>query len=295
MWLIYHCHLVLKYHRHCLWLASQAHDKGYCRLNRPNKKGFQHVATLSFPAVNLCIAWIGIFESKEESDAVPSDPTSKEAAEFLATCKHQTLIALKEAIGADKILYGEPWIASNDPRYEANPDWDWYKEDSPITFFQDDSRNAYKGPVFELNDKKKDRGWAGGKFDERTTVMKGLSSQLNDDKTPLSGITYLDIHDNFALADQFGTKNFDGRFGVDEDRYKIATTLLYTTLGPLVTHGGTEMMRSKGFAPLREEKRVTKAGFSAYMHGKRDTYNHRIANQFVWENVGNGRFERLCS
>ena len=60
----------------------------------------------------------------------------------------QTLKALKEAIGKDKIVYGEAWIASNDPNYEANPDWDWYKEDSPITFFQDDTRNAFKGPVF---------------------------------------------------------------------------------------------------------------------------------------------------
>lgn len=198
----------------------------------------------------------------------------------------QTLIALKEAIGEDKILYGEPWIASNDPRYEANPDWDWYKEDSPITFFQDDSRNAYKGPVFELKDKEKDRGWPGGKFDERETVMKGLSAQLKDDKTPLSGISYLDIHDNFALADQFATKDFDGRFGVDEDRYKIATTLLYTTLGPIVTHGGSEMMRSKGHAPLKEVVKTTKAGYKQYFHGKRDTYNHRTANNFIWDNVG---------
>ena len=198
----------------------------------------------------------------------------------------QTLIALKETIGEDKILYGEPWIASNDPRYEANPDWDWYKEDSPITFFQDDSRNAYKGPVFELNDKKKDRGWAGGKFDERETVMKSLSSQLKDDKTPLSGITYLDIHDNFTLADQFAKSGFDGRIGVDENLYKIATTLLYTTLGPLVTHGGSEMMRTKAHAPLKEVVKTTNAGYKQYFHGKRDTYNHRTANNFVWDNVG---------
>ena len=60
----------------------------------------------------------------------------------------QTLIALKEAIGHDKILYGEPWIASNDPRYEANPDWDWYKEDSPITFFQDDFSQCVQRSCF---------------------------------------------------------------------------------------------------------------------------------------------------
>lgn len=198
----------------------------------------------------------------------------------------QTLIALKQAIGEDKIVYGEAWIGSNDPNYEANPDWDWYKEDAPITFFQDDSRNAFKGPVFELNDKAKDRGWAGGNFEERENVMKGLSSKFKDDKTPLSGINYLDIHDNFALADQFATHDFDGRFAVDQDQYKIATTLLYTSLGPIVTHGGSEIMRSKGAAPLKEVVKQTKEGYNIYMHGKRDTYNHRMANQFVWGNVG---------
>ncbi|TKG94975.1 pullulanase [Puteibacter caeruleilacunae] len=197
----------------------------------------------------------------------------------------QSLKALKQAIGDDKIVYGEAWIGSNDPNYENNPDWDWYKGDSPITFFQDDSRNAFKGPVFELKDKDKDRGWPGGKFDERSNVMKGLANKFPEDKTPLSGISYLDIHDNFALADQFG-ENFDGRYKVDQDEYKIATTLLYTTLGPIVTHGGSEMMRSKASAPLKEVVKTTKAGYNVYMHGYRDTYNHRTANLFLWDNVG---------
>jgi pullulanase/glycogen debranching enzyme len=198
----------------------------------------------------------------------------------------QTLSALKSAIGEDKILYGEPWIGSNDPNFENNPDWDWYKEDSPITFFQDDSRNAFKGPVFELNSKEKDRGWAGGKFDERENVMKGLSNTFKEDKTPLSGINYLDIHDNFALADQFGARDFDGRLAVDQEEYKIAATLLYTSLGPIVTHGGSEIMRSKAMAPLMEVVKETNGGIKNYFHGKRDTYNLRAANQFRWEQVG---------
>lgn len=197
----------------------------------------------------------------------------------------QTLTAFWDAIGRDKIVYGEPWIASNDPDYEANPDWDWYKEDSPICYFQDESRSSYKGPVFQLQDPKNDRGWAGGKYSEREGVMRGLTCTCKDDKNPNSGISYLDIHDNFALADQFG-RNFDGRDSVYENEYKIAVTLLYTTLGPIVTHGGSEIMRSKAHAPLREEVRTTKAGYNAYMHGYRDTYNHRTANTFVWEQVG---------
>ncbi len=198
----------------------------------------------------------------------------------------QTLKALKAALGADKIVYGEAWIGSNDPNFEENPDWDWYKEDSPITFFQDESRNAFKGPVFELNTKEADRGWPGGNFAERENVKKGLTCTFADDKTPLSGINYLDIHDNFALADQFGSVDFDGRTAVDQEIYKIAVTLLYTSLGPIVTHGGSEIMRSKAHAPLKEVVKETKAKHKVYMHGYRDTYNHRTANQFIWDNVG---------
>lgn len=197
----------------------------------------------------------------------------------------QSLKALKEAIGHDKILYGEAWIGSNDPDYEDNPDWDWYKNDAPITFFQDDTRNAYKGPVFELNDPQKDRGWPGGNYEDREKVMNGLINKNPDDKTPLSGISYLDIHDNFALADQFGV-DFDGRNRVLSTEYKIAAVLLYTTLGPIVTHGGSEIMRSKAHAPLKEVIKTTLNGYKTYMHGYRDTYNHRKANQFIWEQVG---------
>ena len=198
----------------------------------------------------------------------------------------QTLGILRDEIGYDKILYGEPWIGSNDPDYENNPDWNWYKEDAPITYFQDDSRNAYKGPTFELNNPKTDRGWVGGKFSERPTVMKGLNCTFKEDKTPCSGISYLDIHDNFALADQFGGADFDGRKHVDQREYKIAVTLLYTTLGPIVLHGGSEIMRSKAHAPLKEVVKKIGNEYNIYIHGYRDSYNTREANDYQWEQVG---------
>jgi pullulanase len=196
----------------------------------------------------------------------------------------QTLLNLREALGPDIIIYGEPWIASNDPDYENNPDWDWYKEDAPITFFQDESRNAFKGPTSNPKDKNSDRGYAGGNG-ERENVKNALSAGFRDDKTPLSGINYLDIHDNWALADRFALKNWDGRQGVDEDAYKIATTLLFTSLGPIVLHGGSEFMRSKASAPLVELVKETESG-PIWIHGKRDTYNLARANQFEWGNLG---------
>jgi pullulanase/glycogen debranching enzyme len=198
----------------------------------------------------------------------------------------QTLILLKERLGEDKIIYGEPWIASNDPAFESNPDWDWYKADSPITFFQDDARNAFKGPTSNPVNKAVDRGYAGGDENQRENVKMALSNTFPEDKTTISGINYLDIHDNWALADRFATNDWDGRLGVDGSRIKLAAILLYTSTGPIVLHGGTELLRSKALAPLEEIVKETKEGVKVYMHGKRDSYNLRNANHFIWENVG---------
>jgi len=196
----------------------------------------------------------------------------------------QTLKALRETLGPDIIIYGEPWIASADPDYENNPDWDWYKSDAPFTFFQDDSRNAFKGPTSVPQDKRTDRGYAGGNG-EREAAKKALSAGFPEDKTPLSGINYLDIHDNWALADRFAAQNWDGRFGVDEKAFKTAATLLFTSLGPVVIHGGTEIMRSKGAAPLKSIIKQTRTG-PIYIHGKKDTYNLARANAFLWHQKG---------
>ena len=198
----------------------------------------------------------------------------------------QTLIRLRRELGDDVILYGEPWIDVTDPYIRANPDWDWYKEDSPITFFQDDARNAFKGSPFVLEDKKRDRGYAGGNAAEREAVMRALTNDYPQEaESPNQGINYLDIHDNWALADRFATTGWDGRQGVDEGPYKVAAGLLFTSLGPLVLHGGSEMLRSKGVAPLDEFERETASG-PIHFKGRDDTYNQRRPNQFVWENVG---------
>ena len=204
----------------------------------------------------------------------------------------QTLKMLRENLGPDIIIYGEPWIASNDPAYEANPDWDWYKADAPICYFQDDARNTFKGPVSNPENKKTDRGYAGGNLSLRPNVKKALTSTFPEEKSPLSGIKYLDIHDNWALADQFGEKNWDGRFGVDEKAFKLAATLLFTCSGPIVLHGGTEFMRSKGLAPLVETVEKSPNGSNMHYHGKRDTYNMRICNQFVWDNIGKTKSDK---
>ena len=198
----------------------------------------------------------------------------------------QTLIALKEALGPDILIYGEPWIDVTDPYIRANPDWDWYKEDSPITFFQDEARNAFKGSPFVLENKQTDRGYAGGNADLREEVMKALANDYADESTsPNQGLNYLDIHDNWALADRFAAQNWNGLQGIDEASYRVAAGLLMTSMGPIVIHGGSEIMRSKGLAPVEEWHVETGFG-DIYFKGRDDTYNLRTPNQFVWETVG---------
>ena len=83
----------------------------------------------------------------------------------------QTLLALKAALPADAIVYGEPWIPPSDPEVASNPDWAWYKIDAPITYFQDDARNTFKGPTANPTNKRTDRGFAGGNVLERARAM----------------------------------------------------------------------------------------------------------------------------
>lgn len=198
----------------------------------------------------------------------------------------QTLKALRAAVGDDILIYGEPWIDVTDPYIRSNPDWDWYKEDSPITFFQDEARDAFKGSPFALSDKLRDRGYAGGNFSQREEVMRALQNAYPEESSsPNKGLNYLDIHDNWALADRFAQHDWNGLQGVDEARYRIAAGLLFTSIGPIVLHGGSEIMRSKGIAPEGERSSTHDFG-TIHLKGRDDTYNLRTPNQFVWDNVG---------
>ncbi len=199
----------------------------------------------------------------------------------------QTLRELRRRLGPDIIIYGEPWIGSSDPDYEANPDWDWYKEDAPITYFQDDTRNALCGPPGNPEDKRKDRGYAGGNGN-RKEAMQAIANGFEHEDSPNEGINYLDIHDNWALADRFAERDWNGLLGVEEGPYRIAAAMLLTSLGPVVLHGGSEFMRSKGAAPLVDLVQRTETG-PIYIHGKRDTYNLRKPNLFQWEELGLNR------
>lgn len=207
----------------------------------------------------------------------------------------QTLKALVVALGKDKIIYGEPWIGSDDPDYENNPSWDWYKHDSPITFFQDEFRNAIQGGTDDVYDKYRDRGYAGGNTSFREAVKTALANHYYEEYHPNMGISYLDIHDNWALADRFAVSESNGLNGVEEDRYKIAVTLLLTSVGALVLHGGSEIMRSKGIVERYNTVKQTINDTKIYINGRRDTYNLKTPNLFLWENVGKNQTDGVVS
>ena len=196
----------------------------------------------------------------------------------------QTLLRVKRELPADLIIYGEPWIAPSDPDVAANPEWSWYKEDAPITFFQDDARNAFKGSPFAIDD----RGWAGGNGSARAAVIQALPNHYDEEPRSTDGISYLDIHDNWALADRYASNDdHNGLDGVDMGAMRVAAGLLLTSAGPVVLHGGTEMLRSKGLAP-HEEHAVETASGPIHFKGRDDTYNVRAPNRFLWESLAPG-------
>ena len=196
----------------------------------------------------------------------------------------QTLLKVKRELPADLIIYGEPWIAPSDPDVVANPDWAWYKADAPITFFQDEARNAFKGSPFDVSD----RGWAGGNGSARDAVMQALPNRYDEEPRSTDGISYLDIHDNWALSDRYALNDdHNGLEGVDLGAVRIAAGLLLTSAGPVVIHGGTEMLRSKGLAP-HEEFEVEVAGGPIHFKGRDDTYNLRAPNRFLWYSLAPG-------
>jgi pullulanase/glycogen debranching enzyme len=196
----------------------------------------------------------------------------------------QTLTRAVAELPDDVIVYGEPWIPPSDPRVSAHPDWAWYKADAPITFFQDDARNAFKGSPFDIDEP----GWAGGDGSRRDATMQALPNRYDEEPRSTRGINYLDIHDNWALADRYATNDDkNGLLGVDMGAMRIAAGLLFTSAGPVVINGGTEMLRSKGLAPHAEFTRHI-AGGPIYFKGRDDTYNLRAPNRFLWDSLQPG-------
>ena len=196
----------------------------------------------------------------------------------------QTLLRARRELPHDLIIYGEPWIAPSDPDVRANPAWSWYKADAPITFFQDDARNAFQGSPFDVDD----RGWAGGNAGARSAAMAALANDYAEE--PLH-------HERHLLPGhprQLGARGplraagtTTGWRAWTSRRYASRRGSCSPRPGPVVIHGGTEMLRSKGLAPL-EEREVEVAGGPVRFKGRDDTYNLRAPNRFLWDALAPG-------
>jgi hypothetical protein len=121
--------------------------------------------------------------------------------------------------------------------------------------------------------------------------MTALANAYAEEPYSTSGISYRDIHDNWTLADRYALRDYDGLQGVDLVPMRIAAGLLLTSAGPVVLHGGTEMLRSKGLAPdLGPDEEFVRevTGGPVHFKGRDDTYNLRAPNRFVWEVLAPG-------
>lgn len=114
--------------------------------------------------------------------------------------------------------------------------------------------------------------------------MRALANAYPEEPVTTAGISYLDIHDNWTLADRFALRDHNGLEGVDLAAVRIAAGLLLTSAGPVVLHGGSEMLRSKGLAPIEEFTVETASGPIAFK-GRDDTYNLRAPNRFLWDRL----------
>ncbi len=174
-----------------------------------------------------------------------------------------TLRKLHEKIGDDFILYGEAWEFTDLPENQAVTKSNLPK-DIPVGAFNDSSRDAYTGQM-------SGEGFVQGAFNfapqAKTGIVGGIKNYNtdynNDGKNdvnistdsyhrfangPINTINYLTIHDGFTLWDKI---NLSVR-GSEEERLryaKMALSMLFTSQGRIVMHGGIERGRSKPLAP----------------------------------------------
>lgn len=168
----------------------------------------------------------------------------------------ETMRAIRKALGPKTILYGEAWNFTDLP-YEEAPTKSNFPHDIKLGVFNDSSRDAYAGQM-------SGKGFVQGSFGEihrvKTGIIGGLIDypapygEMYDDEynrfaqAPYETINYLAIHDGFTLWDKINL-SYGGK---KEDRERIvhmALSMLFTSQGNIVLHGGDEIGRSKPLSP----------------------------------------------
>ncbi len=180
--------------------------------------------------------------------------------DLLSFIDHQTIIEIRNSLGQDVILYGEGWDFTDLPKEEAITKFN-YPPEADIALFNDSARDSIIGHITTT-------GIIQGDFNQHLKVksailggIKNYPHDYNNDgrpdiilgndpynyfaQEPQHCINYLDIHDGFTLWDKLTltTKDKDKKYQLR--LAKQAFSLLLSTQGKIVLHGGIEFLRSK--------------------------------------------------
>ncbi|PKK96559.1 MAG: type I pullulanase [Tenericutes bacterium HGW-Tenericutes-3] len=159
--------------------------------------------------------------------------------------------AMLEAIDPTLIVYGEPWTGGTSPLSESiRADKDNIKDLNLVGAFNDVTRDAIKGSVFQVSEK----GWVQG--NTSTNIVQGImygivggidfpGLNLIDEwhLNPNQTINYVSAHDNNTLYDKLKLTNVKS---VDIEAEQIqANAIILTSQGIPFIHAGADFMRSK--------------------------------------------------
>jgi pullulanase len=150
----------------------------------------------------------------------------------------QAELELRE-LRPDLLLYGEPWAAGATAMDGVPMD----KAALPGTgwgAFNDEFRNAMKGPPDGDEPGFIQRGWAGD------GVKYGVLGQPSWGIDPGQVIQYMTCHDNLCLYDKLVLSRPEADDAVRERMARLGYTLLLLSQGVPLLHGGDEFFRTKG-------------------------------------------------
>lgn len=182
-----------------------------------------------------------------------------------------TMNKLRQALDAhghsDVLIYGEPWNAGSVAIYEPNKPADKYHVADlvdGIALFNDEFRDAIKGPVFDekaggfLQGANGNDTSAYSTNDLAASILANTQTDMGDFKlsdekawarTPGQVITYASAHDNLTLYDKLiNSMNNELDYRRDEHAIqlnKLSAALLFTSLGGIFLQAGEEFGRTK--------------------------------------------------
>lgn len=144
------------------------------------------------------------------------------------------------AIKPGIILYGEPWMAGSSPFNGPCADKSGLRALPGIAAFNDEIRNALKGPPkgkvpgFIIDGSHKDR------------LLAGIGGQANWGLASPAGIlNYMTAHDDLVLADKLALALPDSTIAERRARVMQGILVLLTSQGIPFLHSGCEFLRTK--------------------------------------------------